>query len=111
MRSRTGTADSDPLAPQILCFFDIGPRVESKVELLIKIGNADKVRAAETGVIEMSRTNDRRIDLPGDKRGHGQGIARHQNELHVQTMLFEQTELARNPYSIHAFSVDARRQV
>ena len=50
MRSRTGAADGDPLAPKILRFLDVGPRVEPKVELLMKIGDADEVRAAETAL-------------------------------------------------------------
>src|SRR5262245_50549260 len=104
MRGRTWAADGNPLTPQILRFFDVRPRVEPKVELLMKIGNANEVRAAETGVNEMTRTNDRRIDFPGDQRGHGQGITRHQNELHVQTMLFKQAALACYPDGGHAFA-------
>src|SRR5262245_49071631 len=111
MRSRTGTADGDPLAPKILRFLNVGPRVEPKVELLMEIGDANEVGAAETGVNEMTRTNNRRIDFSGNQGGHGQGIARHQNELHVQTMLFEQATLARYPHRGHAFAGNTRRQV
>src|SRR6266536_2543279 len=98
MRSRTGTADGDSLAAEVLRFLDIGPRVESIVELLMKIGNADEICAAEASVNQMPRANDRRIDLPGNQRGDGQRVARHEDELHVQPMLSEQAALARHPH-------------
>src|SRR4030095_3566881 len=111
MRSRTGAADGDPLAPKILRFLDWWPRVEPKVELLMKIGDADEVRAAETSVDEVSRANNRRVNLPGAQRSDGQRIQRHQNKLHVESMLFEQATLARHPHGGHAFAGDAGRQV
>src|SRR4029453_4996069 len=101
MRSRTGAANGDPLAPKILRFLDVGPRVEPKVELLMKIGDAVEGRAAETSVSGGPRANNRRINLPGNQRSDGQRIARHQNKLHVESMLFEEATLARHPYRGH----------
>ena len=70
-----------------------------------------KICAAETSVDEVPWANDRRIDLTSDQRGDGQRIARHQDKLHVQPMLFEQATLARDPHGGHAFAGDTGRQV
>src|SRR5919108_4765603 len=111
MRSGTRAADGDTFAAEIFGFFDIGPRVESKVELLMKTCDADEICAAETGVNEVPGADDRRIDLTGNQRRNRQRVPRHQDELHVQAVLFEQAALASHPHRGHGLAGDAGGEI
>ena len=59
----------------------------------------------------MTGADDRSVDLAGEQSGDGQRIARHEDELHVDAILFEQAAVARHPDMGHAFAGDAGGQV
>src|SRR5688572_31957788 len=104
MRSGARAADGNPLATEIFRLLNVGARVEPVVELLMKIGDADQIGAAHPGVDEMAGADNRRVDLAGDQCCHRQGIPRHENELHIDAMLFKYAAVPRHPDMSHAFT-------
>src|ERR1044071_6711439 len=101
MGSRSGTADRDTLAAQVFCFLDLGSHVQTIIELEVKVGDADEIRAAQPGVEEMPWPDDRGIDFTSEQRRNRERISRHQNKLRIEAVLLEQPEVARDPDGGH----------
>ena len=111
MRRRSRTADCDPFAVEVFRLLDLWSHIMTEVQFLIKVGDTDDIRAAQPGIDEVAGTDDRGVDLAGKQRSDGQRIARHEDELHVDAILFEQAAVARHPDVGHTFAGDAGGQV
>ncbi len=111
MRRRSRTADCDPFAVEVFRLLDLWSRIKTEVQFLIKVGDTDDIRTAQSGIDEVAGTDDRGVDLTGKQRSDGKRIARHKNKLHVEAIFFEQATVARHPDMGHALAGDAGGQV
>src|SRR5688572_22240753 len=97
MRSGAGSANGYALAAKIVGLLYLGSRVQPEVELLVKVGDADEIGAAEPGVDKVAGPNDGCIDFTGQQCRDSQGIARHEDKLRVQAVLLKKPALLGHP--------------
>ena len=78
----------------------------------VRVRGAERPRPADRFVRQLARDVDdveRGVDLTRKQSGDRQGIAGHENELHINAIFFEQATLPRDPDMGHALTRDAGR--